>query len=203
MTDEYQVPASTVRETLVVAKSRFIGTAGRADCVEDARAFIEAVRSEMPDASHHVYAFRVGYGSSVIEGMSDDGEPSGTAGPPVLALVRGANIGDIVLVVTRYFGGTKLGTGGLVRAYSETARATLSRLQTVPKVSKCLLSFDLPYSLYERVVRLASAHDASIIEEQFAEQVSLTIEVREADIEVLVAAIVELSSGNVRPIRLA
>jgi uncharacterized YigZ family protein len=202
MTEEYRVPATTARETLVVAKSRFIGTAVRADCVEDARAFIQTVRSEMPDASHHVYAFRVGYGSSVVEGMSDDGEPAGTAGPPVLAIVRGADIGDIVLIVTRYFGGTKLGTGGLVRAYSETARITLSHLQTVPKVSKCLLSFDLPYSLYERAVRLVSAHDAAIIEERFTEQISLCIEVRETDVEALTAAIVELSSGSVRPIRL-
>ncbi|MFQ3565382.1 MAG: YigZ family protein [Aggregatilineales bacterium] len=203
MTDEYLVPAAAARETLVVAKSRFIGTAGRADCVEDARAFIQKVRSEMPDASHHVYAFRIGYESSFNEGMSDDGEPSGTAGPPVLAVVRGADIGDIVLVVTRYFGGTKLGTGGLVRAYSETARMTLSRLQTMPKVSKCLLFFDLPYPLYERVVRLVSAHGAVIVKERFAEQISLSVEVREKDIEALTAAIAELSAGNVRPIRLA
>jgi putative IMPACT (imprinted ancient) family translation regulator len=79
----------------------------------------------MPNASHHVYAFRVGHGNSIIEGMSDDGEPTGTAGPPVLAVLRGTQIGDIIVIVTRYFGGTKLGTGGLVRAYPEAAQIAL------------------------------------------------------------------------------
>ena len=91
--------------------------------VKEAKAFLAAVRAEMPDANHHVYAYRVGFGNSVIEGMSDDGEPSGTSGPPVLAVLRGSGIGDVIVVVTRYFGGTKLGTGGLVRAYSDAARA--------------------------------------------------------------------------------
>ncbi len=98
--------------------------------VDEAKAFLAAVRAEMPDANHHVYAYRVGFGNSVIEGMSDDGEPSGTSGPPVLAVLRGSGIGDVIVVVTRYFGGTKLGTGGLVRAYSEGARAGLESLAT-------------------------------------------------------------------------
>jgi len=78
----YRRPAAIHRVELVELKSRFIGTAGRADSAEAARTFIASVRAEMPDASHHVYAFRAGYGKSVTEGMSDDGEPSGTAGPP-------------------------------------------------------------------------------------------------------------------------
>ncbi|HRF96950.1 MAG TPA: YigZ family protein, partial [Aggregatilineales bacterium] len=75
-----------------------------------------------------------GFGASVTEGMSDDGEPAGTAGPPVLAVVRGSKIGDVSLVVTRYFGGTKLGTGGLVRAYSEAAHIALNSLPTTLKI---------------------------------------------------------------------
>jgi uncharacterized YigZ family protein len=114
----YLIPAGTVRVETEVSRSRFIATLGMAETAEAARAFIAGVRAEMPDASHHVYAFRVGYGASVIEGLSDDGEPSGTSGPPIMAVLRGAPVGDVVLVVTRYFGGTKLGTGGLVRALS-------------------------------------------------------------------------------------
>src|SRR5512134_2891681 len=111
----HRIPAGQHRTDIVVVNSRFITTIAPAAMPEDAKRFIASIRAEMPDASHHVYAFRAGYGNSVIEGMSDDGEPSGTAGPPTLAVLRGAGIGDIVLVTTRYFGGTKLGTGGLVR----------------------------------------------------------------------------------------
>src|SRR3954469_1102863 len=115
----YRIPAATTRIENEVSRSRFIATLANAPSFQEARDFIASIRAEMPDANHHVYAFKVGYGSSVIEGMSDDGEPSGTAGPPVLAVLRGADIGDAVLVVTRYFGGTKLGTGGLVHAYGD------------------------------------------------------------------------------------
>ena len=124
------IPTEKPRLTLEVSNSRFITTVSYVDSVNSARGFLAAVRDEMPDANHHVYAYRIGYGNSVIEGMSDDGEPSGTAGPPVLAVLRGTNIGDVIVIVTRYFGGTKLGTGGLVRAYSEAARLGLSSLKT-------------------------------------------------------------------------
>ena len=88
---KYPIPARTTRVETVVVNSRFIATIGRADTVAEARQFIQAARDEMPDATHHVYAFRVGYGGSVTEGMSDDGEPSGTSGPPVLAVLRGVS----------------------------------------------------------------------------------------------------------------
>ncbi len=121
----YPIPAKTVRVETRVVNSRFIATIGQAQTVEEARAFIDALRQEFADATHNVYAFRVGYGASVTEGMSDDGEPSGTAGRPALAVLRGADLGDVVLVITRYFGGTKLGTGGLVRAYTHSAQEAL------------------------------------------------------------------------------
>src|SRR5688572_27285209 len=100
----YHIPAGTQRSEIVVVNSRFITTIGCVQSTEAVKAFLDQTRSEMPDASHHVYAFRVGYGNSITEGMSDDGEPSGTAGPPVLAVLRGADIGDVIVVVTRYFG---------------------------------------------------------------------------------------------------
>ncbi|RRR68314.1 MAG: YigZ family protein, partial [Candidatus Viridilinea halotolerans] len=116
----YPIPAATTRITLQVLNSRFIGTAGYTPSVVAAREFIAAVRGAMPDATHHCYAYLVGYGASVTAGMSDDGEPSGTAGRPMLAVLRGADLGDVTVVATRYFGGTLLGTGGLVRAYGDT-----------------------------------------------------------------------------------
>src|SRR5688572_19497440 len=118
MATRYPIPAETTRVEIRVVNSRFIATIAEARTAEDAHAFIAAIRAEFANASHNVYAFRAGYGASVIEGMSDDGEPSGTAGRPALSVLRGADLGDVVLVITRYFGGTKLGTGGLVRAYT-------------------------------------------------------------------------------------
>ena len=96
--DIYQRPKKFFRTEIDVMKSRFITSIEQAKTVEDARKFIQQIRDEMSDASHHVYAFRVGYGNTITEGMSDDGEPSGTSGPPTLAVLRGSNLGDIVLV---------------------------------------------------------------------------------------------------------
>lgn len=196
----YFIPKETVQVEFRVSNSRFYGTIGRADTVEDAKAFIRAVRDEMPDASHHVYAFKVGYGSSVTEGMSDDGEPSGTAGPPALAVVRGADIGDIVLVITRYFGGTKLGTGGLVHAYGQTAREAISALKTEEKISRKTIGFDVPYNLYERVKRLVDEYAADIEEEDFAAEVTLMIRIPEDNLDGFSNALRDLSAGSIMPV---
>lgn len=104
MSEAYRIPAQSIRSELVIRKSRFLTTVAPAATVTRAREFLAAVRAEMPEASHHVYRFLVGFGNTVTEGMSDDGEPTGTAGPPTLAVLRGSGIGDIALVTTRYLG---------------------------------------------------------------------------------------------------
>ena len=126
MSESYLIPAERFRTEIVIRKSRFLTTVQHANTVAEARESHRGLwQRNVRMANHHVYAFRVGYGNSVTEGMSDDGEPTGTAGPPTFAVVRGSNIGDLVLVTTRFFGGTKLGTGGLVRAYTESAQEAL------------------------------------------------------------------------------
>lgn len=202
MTDNegYLVPAAPARVTTVVVNSRFITNAGRVESVDAAKAFIQDVRQEFPDANHHVYAFRVGHGSSVIDGMSDDGEPSGTSGPPVLAVLRGSGIGDVVVVVTRYFGGTKLGTGGLTRAYSDATRTVLAALSTERKIQWSHLAFDLPYSLYELVQRLFPSYSAIVEDEQFAGQISLYVRLPTSQVGPFTQAVIDLSSGAVVPV---
>jgi len=195
--DPYPVPTEIHRIQTEVARSRFIATVSSAPTVDDAKGFLAQIRAEMPDASHHVYAFRVGYGSSVTEGMSDDGEPSGTAGPPVLSVLRGSEIGDIIIVVTRYFGGTKLGTGGLVRAYSEAAHIALNSLKTELKIEKRLLGIELPYNLFEQTKRLIAAHNGVIEEEDFAGEVMVMATFPVADIPLFAAELAELSAGRV------
>jgi uncharacterized YigZ family protein len=193
----YLIPAQTVRIETTVINSRFIATAGRADTVDEAKQFIQSIRAEMPDATHHVYAFKVGFGGSVIEGMSDDGEPSGTAGPPVLAVLRGANLGDVVVVITRYFGGTKLGTGGLVRAYSDAARQVLAILPTEPKIEKRMIGLTIPYPFFERVRLLLETHQAAIEGQEFAAEVTLYATIPLDQLETLASAVQNLTAGQV------
>ncbi len=199
---DYRIPTARHQIEIEVMKSRFIATAGYVPTVEEARTFLATVRAEMPDASHHVYAFRVGFGNSVNEGLSDDGEPSGTSGPPIMAVVRGAAIGDIIVVVTRYFGGTKLGTGGLVRAYSDAAREVLKELPTALKIEKALLGIELPYPLYEPTLRLIEAHGGLVEESTFAGDVTVLARFPVRAVEAFDAALRDLSSGRVTPIEL-
>lgn len=198
--ESYRVPTGFHRVETEVARSRFIASVSRATTVEEARAFITQIRAEMPDASHHVYAFRAGYGSSVIEGMSDDGEPSGTAGPPVLSVLRGGEIGDIVIVVTRYFGGTKLGTGGLVRAYSEAAHIALNSLPTEKKIEKRLLGIEIPYSLFEQTRVLVAEYNGVIEDEDFAADVTILARFTLDNVEPFSSALRDLSAGRAEPI---
>ncbi len=198
--DPYPVPVEFQRTETEVAKSRFIASVSPAFTVEEAKAFLNLIRAEMPDASHHVYAFRVGFGQSVTEGVSDDGEPSGTSGPPILAILRGSGIGDIIIVVTRYFGGTKLGTGGLVRAYSEAAHIALNNLKTELKIEKRLVGFDVPYSLFEQTKLLLAEHNGVIEDETFAGEVSLMVTFALIDIPAFSDAIRDLSAGKITPI---
>jgi uncharacterized YigZ family protein len=200
---QYPVPAQTIRLENVVVNSRFIATIGRADTVEEAKAFIHSIREEMPDASHHVYAFKIGYGSSVTEGMTDDGEPSGTSGPPVLAVLRGADIGDVVIVVTRYFGGTKLGTGGLVRAYGGAAKDAVAALPIEMKIEKHYIGVTVHYSFYERLKILLDEHHATIESEEFDAEVTVYAHVPVDQFDALRGAIQNLTAGQVEPVILA
>jgi uncharacterized YigZ family protein len=201
--DTYYRPKGIHRTEIIVQNSRFISTIGRAVSPDDARAFIHTIREEMPDASHHVYAFRAGYGNSITEGMSDDGEPSGTSGPPTLAILRGSDLGDIVLVTTRYFGGTKLGTGGLVRAYSDSAKTALESLATELKAPKTQLGMDLSYNIYEQAKNLIAAHQGVIDDEVFAGEITIICTLYNDNLSAFKAELTELSSGQIEPILLA
>ena len=203
MSASYLIPAEPVRSEIVIKKSRFISTARLATSVQEARAVIAGLREEMPDANHHVYAFRVGFGKSVTEGMSDDGEPTGTSGPPTLAVVRGSGVGDIALVTARYFGGTKLGTGGLVRAYTESAQAALSMLKTELKVEKRVIGLEMPYSLYNIVKRLIATYRGEIQEEEFAVQVLIIARFAVDDLAAFSEDLQERSSAQVSLVNLS
>ncbi|HVU11803.1 MAG TPA: YigZ family protein [Phototrophicaceae bacterium] len=202
MSDGYLVPAETINVTTAVSNSRFVTTIGRVTSVDEAKVFLASVRATLPDAHHHVYAYRVGFGNSVIEGMSDDGEPSGTSGPPVLAVLRGSGIGDVIVVVTRYFGGTKLGTGGLVRAYGDAARAGLEALVTERKIEKQTLGIEAPYHYFELIKRLIGQYSGDIDEETFGAAVTILAAFPLDQVAGFSAALIELTAGTVEAIEL-
>jgi uncharacterized YigZ family protein len=192
------IPGGPARAELRVVNSRFIASAAPAATVEVARAWIAAIRAEMPDASHHVYAYVIGHGATTTLGMSDDGEPSGTAGRPVLAVLRGSGLGDVVLVVTRYFGGTLLGTGGLVHADGDAARAVLEVLPRAEKIERQTLQVAVPYSFYELVRRLVAANGGAIEDELFAVDVTLVITLPLRRAHIFQEALSEATSGAAR-----
>jgi len=196
----YRIPKTTHQTEITIKKSRFITSVSCADAVENAREFIADIREQMNDANHHVYAFRVGYGKSVIEGMSDDGEPNGTAGPPTLSVLRGSDIGDIVCVTTRYFGGTKLGTGGLVKAYTESIQTALSSLAIVFKVEKVSIVVQLPYHVYNIVQQRISDFEHKVIDETFAEHIKIRLEILKSEKEKIITTLINSTSGQIEVI---
>jgi uncharacterized YigZ family protein len=172
----YQIPAATHRTEETILRSRFITTVGHAASVEEARAFIAAVAGEFGDASHNCWAYVVGPpGDTSRVGLSDAGEPHGTAGRPMLDVLLGSGVGDVAAVVTRYFGGTKLGKGGLVRAYSGGVRAALEGLPLRELVETESLRVTLSYSDVSQLKHVLPQFEADIESEDYATDVTLVI----------------------------
>ena len=193
----YPIPAKEVQTEITVVNSRFIATAGPTFSVTEAKTFIKRIKNQFSDASHNVPAYVIGYGASVTAHCNDDGEPSGTAGRPALAVLHGSGIGDISVVVTRYFGGTKLGTGGLVRAYSDAVRAVLDVLPRAERVSTHTIMLESPYPLYDRLSLLIPEFNGQIMDQDFGVQVTLTLRFAIEDLPGFEDAVRELSRDTI------
>jgi uncharacterized YigZ family protein len=191
----YTVPADTIAVETTVVNSRFVCAIARTASVEDALAFIKSVKQLRSDADSHAYAYRIGHGGSVTDGCNDGGEPGGTAGRPMLAVVQGSGIGDITAVVTRYFGGTKLGTGGLVRAFGGAVKAALAVLPLTERIETVDLCLDVPYALFDRVRLILRKPGVTILGEDFGAQIRITLRMPVRDRESLNAELVEMSGG--------
>lgn len=195
----YPIPSSEVKAEIRVVNSRFIASLAPAGSVEEARDFISRIKKDYADASHNVPVFLIGHGDSVTAHCSDDGEPSGTAGRPALAVLQGSGLGDVVVVITRYFGGTKLGTGGLVRAYSDAVRAVLEKVERSVRVMTDTVLVAFPYTYLERIRRLVAGCKGVNLQEEFMADVTLTARFRVEDTPVFMAQVVELTSGSISP----
>jgi uncharacterized YigZ family protein len=190
------VPARLHRCELEVQRSRFLCTIAYAEHPEGARALIASVRAAMPDASHHCWAYVLGPPASTAAiGMSDDGEPHGTAGRPMLQALLHSGVGDVVAVVTRYFGGTLLGKGGLVRAYTASVQRCLATLECVERVHRVEVHLEVEYAHVDAVRRTLAAHEAEVVTEEFSATVGYRVRVPDARLDQLSAVLRDLTAG--------
>ncbi len=194
------IPLEPVQTEILVVNSRFIADLEFASSVEAARAHLVRVREQHPSATHNVPAFIIGHGNSIITHCSDDGEPSGTAGRPALAVLQGSGLGNVSVVVTRYFGGTKLGTGGLVRAYGDAVREVLKGVMLATLLPTTTLMFVTPYRLYDQALRLMEDHHGQILDTEFFEDVTVTVRFKDEEVESFISQLGNLSAGQVRPV---
>ncbi|MFZ5879224.1 MAG: YigZ family protein [Chloroflexota bacterium] len=198
MSKTYSVPLSEIRREHVVVNSRFIATLAPALSIDEARAFMARIKKEFADASHNVPAYIIGGGNTVTEYFSDDGEPAGTSGRPALTVLRGSGLGDVALVITRYFGGTLLGTGGLVKAYTESAQMVVNAVGRGELVLTHLALLAIPYNLLERVRLLAARQRGQILGEDFAADITLTLQFPVDSFDAFQSDLRELSAGKLQ-----
>lgn len=187
--------------SFVVKGSRFLSELMPCASQSDARSLIKMQKTKYRDATHVVHAFVVGKGAEVT-GMSDDGEPPGTAGRPVLDVLRGRMCTNVLVTVTRWFGGTLLGTGGLVKAYGDAARLVISEADSHGAfeefTEKRAFSFCAEYTLYERLKRMMESYHTFGVTEQFADGVTVSGELRADEYDSFALQLRDMSSGKIR-----
>ena len=192
---EYLVPAGDGTGELVEKRSRFIGQVWQVESEEEARSYIQAVKKEHYDARHNCWCYRLKNGT---ERYSDDGEPQGTAGQPMLNVFQRQEITDVCCVVTRYFGGILLGAGGLVRAYTQTARLALQDAGAAAVGEWTQVCIPCSYALFERVKLEVSGVDGAVEEIGYGADISLFASVPANAVERLQQRLTELSAGAIQ-----
>jgi uncharacterized YigZ family protein len=198
MSKIYSVPLNEIRREQMVVNSRFIATLAPVFSIEEGRAFLARIKKEFADASHNVPACIIGGGNTVTEYFSDDGEPSGTAGKPALAVLRGSGLGDIAVVVTRYFGGTLLGTGGLVKAYTESTQMVVRDVRRGRRVPVHVAMLAIPYHLLERVRLLVTRQHGEVLGEDFAADITMTLQFPIDSFDAFQNELREMSAGKLK-----
>ena len=161
-------------DEIVEKKSRFIAQVFPVETEEEVLQILEETRKKYWDARHNCYAFVLGAGGEITR-CSDDGEPSGTAGRPILEVLTGRRLRNVLVIVTRYFGGTLLGTGGLVRAYSQSAQAGLAASRVITKQAGCLLTVDTDYNGIGKLQYLAAQSGLAVLDTVYTESVQMKV----------------------------
>lgn len=201
MTDEPTKPYMTVEgfgeAEHTVERSRFIGRALPVESEEEAQAYVEEVKEEHYDARHVCYGLRVGRGAQAVDRCNDDGEPPRTAGLPIWQVLDGRGITDTLVVVIRYYGGVKLGTGGLARAYREAARRALEAAGVVERFPEEIVTLQIPYDAHGKIEHLVEESEgARTLDANFGAEVVLTLAVYRRDLDALTERLAGLLQRN-------
>jgi len=182
----YPIPAQIFKHEIEVKKSRFIARVGHVVSREQALAFVEQAKADYPDARHHCWAYLLGNpASAATAAMNDAGEPSGTAGKPILNVIQHRGIGDVIVVVIRYFGGIKLGAGGLVRAYAGATQAALEKLPVKEYQPQTVLTLLLGFHQEQPLRHWASLHEAKVLSVNYTQDVTVTLALPDSEIAAL------------------
>ena len=191
---EYYIPTASAEAELVEKRSRFIGQVKPVETEEEARAFVEQVKKKHYDARHNCWCYRLRDGG--VERYSDDGEPQGTAGQPMLNVFQREEVTNVVCVVTRYFGGVLLGAGGLVRAYTQSAKDALDAAGVSVVRRWVEAAVPCPYSFFDRVRLEVEAHGGVLGETEYAADVTVHALLPEGQVEAFSARMTELTAGG-------
>ncbi|MGR5229341.1 YigZ family protein [Photobacterium damselae] len=199
--EPYWVPADAVVFEEEIKKSRFITYLAHTPNIEAAKAFVNHIKEKHHDARHNCWAFVAGRPTDSMKwGFSDDGEPSGTAGKPILAQLTGSNVGEITAVVTRYYGGIRLGTGGLVKAYGGGVQQALAQLITQEKVMTAIVTLCCDYNQVSLVESLLNEHGGVQLTADYQTQVSMALELDQREVSAFCAKLVNRSCGRIQPV---
>ncbi len=184
----YPIPTQQSHAEIIIKKSRFISYAKSIKTREEGVIWLDDIRQQYPDARHHCWAYLIGNPSCATNaGMGDDGEPSGTAGKPILNVLQHKGVGDIMIIVVRYFGGIKLGAGGLTRAYGQAAQAVMEVLPTKTEVPRTEFSIQCSFALEQQIRYLCSQAEAEIIKVKYTDNVEIFISIPNESIKRLAA----------------
>lgn len=194
---EYKTVRGFAEAQLVEKKSRFIGYINHAASEDEAWGFLTSIRQKHRDATHNVYAYVIKENN--INKFSDDGEPAKTAGAPVLDVINGCGLTNVIIVVTRYFGGTLLGTGGLVKAYQQSAKLAVEAAKVVTMTESVRGVMTLHYTYWGKLEKLLSERDCINEDIQFANDISVSFICRKNSFDSLREEIINLTNGNVVP----
>lgn len=198
MSKRYFIPSQPLyRVEELIKRSRFITTIAHAASADEAKSFVNDRKAEFPDATHNCWAYAVGSpGDTAQVGFSDDGEPHGTAGRPMLHALLHNNVGELAVVVTRYFGGIKLGAGGLVRAYSGAVANALSTLPVQEKIIPVTVRLQLEYNHITQLKRLFAKYEVKVDEEVFSQNAEYVLSMPHEFFDAFNAQIIELTAGK-------
>lgn len=199
--DTYLVPdlkkGEIHRTEFTVKKSRFITSVSRTHGVDEAKEFIDRITKEFSDARHNCFAFNADKpGTSGYAGCSDDGEPHGTAGQPMLNVILHCDVGEITAVVTRYFGGILLGTGGLVKAYQDSVKQALESLKTTPMVLMTAFKVQIEHSHVTLFQRLLTKVNAQLLNQEYTDKVEYTVMIPNDSSDLFTSSVTQMTSGR-------